>query len=96
MRVLFLSNYYPPFEVGGYEQLCRDVAERLAERGHTVAVLTSDFREATRGTANSNEKVLDNEKRDLWQSAPAEPTSLVPSPATGWPTTVCRSLFYVN
>lgn len=37
-----MSNYYPPYEVGGYEQLCRDVAYRLAERGHSVSVLTSD------------------------------------------------------
>ena len=42
MRILFLTNYYPPHEVGGYEQLCRDVATRLAERGHAIAVLTSD------------------------------------------------------
>lgn len=42
MRILFLTNYYPPFEVGGYEQLCRDVAVRLADRGHAFAVLTSD------------------------------------------------------
>ncbi len=40
MRVLFVSNYYPPFEVGGYEQLCRDVAEALAARGHQVEILT--------------------------------------------------------
>jgi glycogen(starch) synthase len=44
MRILFVSNYYPPFEVGGYEQLCKDVAERLQARGHHVAVLTSDHR----------------------------------------------------
>lgn len=42
MRILFISNYYPPYEIGGYEQLCRDVAVRLADRGHTIAVLTSD------------------------------------------------------
>jgi glycogen(starch) synthase len=42
MRILFLTNYYPPFEVGGYEQLCRDVAERLAGRGHMTEILTSD------------------------------------------------------
>ena len=43
MRILFISNYYPPYEVGGYEQLCRDVAERLAARGHTLAALTSEY-----------------------------------------------------
>lgn len=56
MRILFVTNYYPPFEVGGYEQLCRDVAERLAERGHAIAVLTSD-RGVSRGesaTANGS------------------------------------------
>lgn len=44
MRLLFLTNYYPPFEVGGYEQLCHDIADRLAARGHIVAVLTSNHR----------------------------------------------------
>lgn len=42
MRVLILTNYYPPYEVGGYEQLCRDVAERLTQRDHKTFVLTSD------------------------------------------------------
>lgn len=42
MRILFVTNHYPPHEVGGYEQLCRDVAERLAERGHEIRILTSD------------------------------------------------------
>ena len=44
MKILFVTNYYPPYEVGGYEQLCRDVATRLAHRGHTVQILTSDWR----------------------------------------------------
>lgn len=43
MRILILSNYYPPFEKGGYEQLCHDVTVRFRERGHAVEVLTSDF-----------------------------------------------------
>jgi glycogen synthase len=42
MRIMFVSNYYPPFEIGGYEQLCRDVALRLGERGHQIQILTSD------------------------------------------------------
>jgi len=43
MRILFLSNYYPPFHRGGYEELCADVAEGLADRGHQVGILTSDI-----------------------------------------------------
>jgi len=43
LRILVISNHYPPHEVGGYEQLCRDVTVRLADRGHQVTVLTSDY-----------------------------------------------------
>lgn len=41
MRLLFLSNFYPPHELGGMEQLTAEVAARLRARGHQVAVLTS-------------------------------------------------------
>lgn len=41
MRILFLSNYYPPYSRGGYEQWCQEVAIELVRRGHQVAVLTS-------------------------------------------------------
>ena len=44
MRILVLTNLYPPFGYGGYELSCRDVAERLAARGHDVAIVTSDHR----------------------------------------------------
>ena len=43
MRVLFVSNLYPPNVVGGYEELCHEVASRFAARGHEVAVLTSCY-----------------------------------------------------
>jgi glycosyltransferase involved in cell wall biosynthesis len=41
MRILFLSNFYPPYEIGGLEQLCWDRVRALRERGHTTLVLTS-------------------------------------------------------
>jgi glycosyltransferase involved in cell wall biosynthesis len=41
MRILFLSNFFPPARPGGYTQWCHEVAERLAGRGHTIGVLTS-------------------------------------------------------
>jgi glycogen(starch) synthase len=41
MRLLFLSNMYPPDDVGGFEQLCQEVTEHLRRRGHSVTVLTS-------------------------------------------------------
>ena len=43
MRILFISNLYPPNVVGGYERLCFEVAAALAARGHDVSVLTSDY-----------------------------------------------------
>lgn len=47
-RVLFLGLQYPPHHTGGYEVASADVAVRLAERGHTISVLTSDLRLAGR------------------------------------------------
>lgn len=42
MKILFVTNYYPPAKNGlGYMQLCEEVADGLAERGHEIAVLTS-------------------------------------------------------
>ena len=43
MRILFLSNFFPPARTGGYTQWCHEVAERLAARDHTIGVLTSRF-----------------------------------------------------
>jgi len=44
MRILFLSNFYPPSQHGlGYMQLCEEVTNGLANRGHAVAVLTSAY-----------------------------------------------------
>jgi glycosyltransferase involved in cell wall biosynthesis len=41
MRILFVSNLYPPLVVGGYEQACSNVADALSQRGHNVRVLTT-------------------------------------------------------
>ena len=43
MRILFLSNFFPPARPGGYTQWCHEVAERLAKHGHTIGVLTSSY-----------------------------------------------------
>ncbi|MCA1685366.1 MAG: glycosyltransferase, partial [Planctomycetia bacterium] len=41
MKVLVLSNLYPPDTVGGYELGCRQVVDALRGRGHDVRVLTT-------------------------------------------------------
>jgi glycogen(starch) synthase len=42
MKILVISNLYPPHYVGGYELHCRTMVEGLRSRGHEVQVLTSD------------------------------------------------------
>src|SRR5437868_13220640 len=42
MKILIISNLYPPHYVGGYELQCHSVAEAMRARGHRVQVLTSD------------------------------------------------------
>ncbi len=44
MKILVVTNLYPPHHIGGYELGCRDVVEKLRVRGHIVRVLTSTFR----------------------------------------------------
>lgn len=41
LRVLLVSNLFPPDVLGGYELLARDVALALRARGHAVEVLTT-------------------------------------------------------
>lgn len=44
MKILVVTDVYPPHHFGGYELGCRDVAEKLRFRGHDVKILTSTFR----------------------------------------------------
>lgn len=44
MRILTVTNWYPPHHRGGYEINCADVMTRMASRGHQVEVLCSDER----------------------------------------------------
>ena len=44
MRILVVSNLYPPHHIGGYELGCRDVVESLRRRGHEVGVIAGNFR----------------------------------------------------
>lgn len=41
MRILFITSYYPPYSIGGWEQLVRDCSEMFVERGHETHILTS-------------------------------------------------------
>jgi glycosyltransferase involved in cell wall biosynthesis len=41
VKILVLSNFYPPDTQGGYEMGCRQVVDGLRARGHDVRVLTT-------------------------------------------------------
>ena len=43
MKVLFITNLYPPYFLGGYEVACKDIAEEFKRNGHLVSVLTSTY-----------------------------------------------------
>ena len=43
MRILFVSNLYPPYVEGGAEILAHDVAVELTRLGHEVLTLTSSY-----------------------------------------------------
>lgn len=43
MRILFITAFYPPQVIGGWEQLVQDINVRLQRRGHTTHVLTSTY-----------------------------------------------------
>lgn len=42
MRILTLSNHYPPFTMGSYEIQCMQMVQLLQRRGHNVRVLTAE------------------------------------------------------
>jgi glycosyltransferase involved in cell wall biosynthesis len=41
MKILTITYGYPPFHKGGYEIRCRDVMERLKQKGHEVLIVTT-------------------------------------------------------
>jgi len=43
MRILVITNYYSPVELGGWEQLTCNVVAELINRNHEVQVLTSNY-----------------------------------------------------
>lgn len=59
MRILIVSNLFPPRVLGGYEQACFRIATGLAERGHEILVLTStSTREASEATNFAVERTM--------------------------------------
>lgn len=47
LKILIITNLYPPQVIGGYERQMADCAQLLHRRGHTVLVLTSNTKKYT-------------------------------------------------
>lgn len=80
MRVLVVTNMYPPHHYGGYEQSCRDVVVRWSARGHEVTVLTTTMRvsgvDDTPGEDVSVRRTLEFYWRDHVLQSPSLPRRL--------------------
>lgn len=63
MRILVLSNLYPPHHLGGYELSCRDVMDRFRAHGHEITVLTTTTR--IPGVVDPPEERARGVRRDL-------------------------------
>jgi len=57
MKILTVTNYYPPHFLGGYEIACKDTMEFLKKMGHEVVVITSQY--------NKNDEVEDGVSREM-------------------------------
>ncbi len=75
MRILVVSNLYPPDALGGYEMGCAQVVDSLRSRGHEVRVLTT----APRTPVSNTEHVTRSLRlTNLWE----EYTHLRSAPVT--------------
>ena len=63
MKVLVLSNLYPPDTVGGYELGCRQVVDALRALGHDVLVLTTAPRTPMEASAHVQRSL---KLTDMW------------------------------
>lgn len=60
LRILVVTNLFPPQEMGGYGRMMWEFARGLRARGHAVSVLTCDAKQFARVPADDE---LDMEKR---------------------------------
>ncbi|MBV9410878.1 MAG: glycosyltransferase family 4 protein [Acidimicrobiia bacterium] len=64
MRILTITNKYPPHHLGGYELACWDVMRRMQAHGHVVHVLTTDMR--LPGVDEGDERDVDRTLHFYW------------------------------
>jgi len=68
MKILVVSNLYPPHFMGGYEIACKTVVDELKRRGHQVTVLTSTWSSGGDEKEDNVWRVLHCFPRAQWRS----------------------------
>ncbi|MEC4815137.1 MAG: glycosyltransferase family 4 protein [Scytonema sp. PMC 1069.18] len=66
LKILIISNLYPPQVIGGYERQIADCARLLYRRGHDVLVLTSNTEDYTSNCSNIEQEPEIQRCFDLW------------------------------
>ncbi len=64
MRILVISNFYPPFHTSGYELGCQDMVNSLKKREHQVRVLTSTYGSAAAHLEDGIHRLLEMNSED--------------------------------
>ena len=64
MRILFITNQYPPHSIGGYALSCQSIVDEFALRRHHTYVLTSDVQ--LPGVARDPDEASRGVHRDLY------------------------------
>ncbi|MBU0757910.1 MAG: glycosyltransferase family 4 protein [Nanoarchaeota archaeon] len=58
LKILFVTEYYPPVIAGGGETSAEILAESIAGQGHTVHILTSHFKELKKAEYKNKVKIF--------------------------------------
>ncbi len=66
MRILTVGNLYPPHHLGGYELMWRSAVAHHRAVGHTVRVLTTDWRERYVDASTPEDPDVHRELRWYW------------------------------
>jgi glycogen synthase len=76
MKILMISDLFPPCYVGGYETVCHEVAEGLMLIGHEVRVVTSNYQRSSGGEGPTLRRTLTyrngSRHRGLWRDLALE------------------------
>jgi glycosyltransferase involved in cell wall biosynthesis len=54
VTILVITNYYPPYFLGGYELACKESCDYLISKGHTIYIVCGDYQKESKTTIKPN------------------------------------------